>query len=76
MAKPFLWVVRSDMLSSEQDATPVELENGTKEREFIAEWVPQEEVPAHKAVGGFFTHGSWNSTVEGIWAGVPMLCWP
>ena len=41
--KPFLWVVRSDMLSSEQEehAPSVELEGGTKERGYIAEWVPQ-----------------------------------
>ncbi|KAM1489872.1 hypothetical protein ACFXTO_033073 [Malus domestica] len=76
--KPFLWVIRSDMLWNEQEAhaTSVKLEVGTKEKGFIAEWVPQEEVLAHKAIGGFLTHSGWNSTIEGIWAGVPMLCWP
>ncbi|KAM1353094.1 hypothetical protein TB2_032315 [Malus domestica] len=76
--KPFLWVIRPDMLWNEQEAhaTSVKLEVGTKEKGFIAEWVPQEEVLAHKAIGGFLTHSGWNSTIEGIWAGVPMLCWP
>ncbi|RXI02130.1 hypothetical protein DVH24_026660 [Malus domestica] len=66
--RQFLWAVRLDKLRGEQGelVIPVKLERG-----FIVEWVPQEEVLAHKAVGG-----EVNSIPEGIWAGVPMLCWP
>lgn len=39
-------------------------------------WAPQEEVLGHKAIGGFLTNSVWNSILESIAAGVPMICWP
>ncbi|RLN31264.1 hypothetical protein C2845_PM05G31480 [Panicum miliaceum] len=39
-------------------------------------WAPQVDVLRHEAVGAFVTHCGWNSVLEAITAGVPMLCWP
>nr|AGX93067.1 7-deoxyloganetic acid UDP-glucosyltransferase-like protein [Cinchona calisaya] len=74
----FLWVMRPDSLMGKdgESQIPAELEKGTKERGYMVGWAPQEEVLNHSAIGGFFTHSGWNSTLESIVTGVPMICWP
>ncbi|XP_044346243.1 UDP-glycosyltransferase 88B1 [Triticum aestivum] len=42
----------------------------------VKNWAPQAEVLRHGAVGAFVTHCGWNSRLEGIVSGVPMICWP
>ncbi|XVF76728.1 hypothetical protein PTKIN_Ptkin13bG0289900 [Pterospermum kingtungense] len=76
--KPFLWVIRPNSITGEDDPGKLlmDLEERTKGKGLIVSWAPQEEVLAHAAVGGFLTHRSWNSTMESIYAGVPMICWP
>ncbi|KAJ8770418.1 hypothetical protein K2173_015032 [Erythroxylum novogranatense] len=74
--RPFLWIIRPDMVVGDSAILPPEFTEEVKERSFIASWCPQEEVLNHPSIGGFLTHSGWNSTIEGISAGVPMLCWP
>lgn len=67
--KEFLWVVRSIL--------PADFLSETADRGMVVTgWCPQEKVLSHPAIGGFLTHCGWNSMMESVFAGVPMICWP
>ena len=42
----------------------------------VPTWAPQVEVLRQPAIAAFVTHCGWNSTLEAVTAGVPMVCWP
>lgn len=72
----FVWIIRPDLVVGESATLPREFVTEIKERGLLASWCPQEQVLKHPAVGGFLTHNGWNSTIESISYGVPMVCWP
>lgn len=68
----FLWVVRE----SELNKLPKDFVEETSEKGLIVSWCPQLEVLAHKSLGCFITHCGWNSTLEALSLGVPMIAMP
>uniref|UniRef100_A0A0D6R3J3 Glycosyltransferase n=1 Tax=Araucaria cunninghamii TaxID=56994 RepID=A0A0D6R3J3_ARACU len=84
--QPFLWVLRisdSAHFSTETRSEWIRkcLPEGYERRiegrgVIVRDWAPQLQVLSHKSTGGFLTHCGWNSTLESITAGVPMVAWP
>ncbi|KAJ6818078.1 anthocyanidin 5,3-O-glucosyltransferase-like [Iris pallida] len=86
----FLWVVRSPPLKDERAVRPgvrpepdleALLPEGFLERTkgkgmVVKSWAPQAAVLAHRSVGGFVSHCGWNSTLEAVSSGVPIIAWP
>ncbi|GMN70749.1 hypothetical protein TIFTF001_055460 [Ficus carica] len=42
----------------------------------VPSWAPQMAVLRHEATGAFWSHCGWNSTLESVANGVPMIAWP
>ncbi|XP_030449031.1 UDP-glycosyltransferase 88B1-like [Syzygium oleosum] len=88
----FLWVVRNPPPDDEvwrnlaikpeddpgMDAIlPRGFTERTKDRGLVLKsWAPQVAVLSHDSVGGFVSHCGWNSVMEAVCTGVPMIVWP
>ncbi|KAL2939360.1 Scopoletin glucosyltransferase [Bienertia sinuspersici] len=78
-SKEFIWVVRGSVVDNEksEEWLPLGFEQRVKGKGLLIRgWAPQMLILGHEAVGAFVTHCGWNSTLEGISAGVPMVTWP
>ncbi|XP_074569466.1 UDP-glycosyltransferase 73C3-like [Curcuma longa] len=75
---PFVLVIKDGERSRDVEEWAVALEEkvGPSKALLIRGWAPQAMLMSHPAVGAFITHCGWNSTLESITAGVPMITWP
>ncbi|XP_062085628.1 UDP-glycosyltransferase 87A1-like [Humulus lupulus] len=62
-----MWVARDNVSK---------IKDGCGDVGFLVPWCDQLRVLGHPSIGGFWTHCGWNSTLEAIFAGVPLLTFP
>ncbi|KAL1555343.1 zeatin O-glucosyltransferase-like [Salvia divinorum] len=79
----FIWVIREadrgNIFEGDVRRAPLPemYEERVRERGLILrDWAPQLEILGHEATGGFLTHCGWNSCIESISMGVPVVAWP
>lgn len=76
---PFIWVVRKKDGDEYEEVFPDGFEERMKESKkgfIIKGWAPQMVILDHPATGGMVTHCGWNSILEGLNSGLPMITWP
>ncbi|XP_076957385.1 UDP-glycosyltransferase 92A1-like [Bidens hawaiensis] len=80
--KPFIWVIRPPVgFDVKGDFRPEWLPTGFKDRIrkqglVIHNWAPQLEILCHRSTGAFLSHCGWNSVMESLSQGVPIIGWP
>ncbi|MCD7453380.1 hypothetical protein HAX54_020795 [Datura stramonium] len=82
----FIWVIRPPLgFDVNADFKPEEwLPEGfiqrTQENEkrglIVLNWAPQVEILAHESTGAFLSNCGWNSVLESLINGVPLIGWP
>ncbi|XP_047321042.1 UDP-glycosyltransferase 83A1-like [Impatiens glandulifera] len=71
--RPFLWVLGPNV---GELIYPEGFLERVASRGKMVRWAPQKKVLRHPSVACFFTHCGWNSTIECVSNGVPLLCLP
>nr|XP_017224056.1 PREDICTED: putative UDP-glucose glucosyltransferase [Daucus carota subsp. sativus] len=72
----FLWVLRPPHPNFDPVILPETFLEKIGERGKIVQWCAQKEVLQHPSVAYFVTHCGWNSTLEAITSGVPVVAFP
>ncbi|KAJ3686216.1 hypothetical protein LUZ61_015380 [Rhynchospora tenuis] len=81
--RPFIWVIRPPLGFDAKDEfkdewLPDGFEKRMKEENrgfFVHGWAPQIAILSHKSIGAFLSHCGWNSVLESLNSGVPIIGW-
>ncbi|KAK8694830.1 hypothetical protein V6N13_072374 [Hibiscus sabdariffa] len=76
MKRPFLWVVKASEARKDEFPSGFLEEIETEKWGLVVSWCPQEKVLMNQALACFVTHCGWNSTLETVVAGVPIVAHP
>jgi UDP:flavonoid glycosyltransferase YjiC (YdhE family) len=73
--RPFLWAIRE---GSATESLPPAFRSGNlaPETGLVVAWAPQRRVLEHSSVGVFVSHCGWNSLLESVWSGIPVVGCP
>ncbi|XVF65367.1 hypothetical protein PTKIN_Ptkin09bG0242700 [Pterospermum kingtungense] len=71
--RPFLWVLRKQ---EKEEDDELSCKQELEQFGMIVPWCSQVEVLSHPSIGCFVTHCGWNSSLESLVAGVPVLAFP
>ncbi|XP_026425204.1 UDP-glycosyltransferase 92A1-like [Papaver somniferum] len=82
--KNFIWVLKppsgfdskSEFKSEWLPEGFVERMNETQKGLLVKKWAPQLEILCHRSTGVFLSHCGWNSVLESLSQGVPIIGWP
>nr|UXB92744.1 glycosyltransferase [Helleborus thibetanus] len=70
---PFIWVIKE----SDSGGLPDGFMERVEGRGLVIKgWAPQVMILSHGSIGGFMTHCGWNSVLESVSYGLPMISWP
>ncbi|KAL7128002.1 hypothetical protein ABFS83_14G286900 [Erythranthe nasuta] len=77
----FIWILRRNLVritsdDDDDDLLPPGFEDCVGDRGLVIPWCNQSLVLSDPRIGCFLTHCGWNSVLESIWCGVPMICFP
>ncbi|KAK9697214.1 hypothetical protein RND81_08G022000 [Saponaria officinalis] len=72
---PFIWSMSESLRANLPESFVEKIQKDEKLGKIVS-WAPQIKLLGHPSIGVFVTHCGWNSIMESISTGVPLICRP